>query len=111
MAENEPKVVPPKWALVLNTVLSVFIACVVFAVIAKLMIVPQIAKEEMEIRQLAAQNQALSAQIVAMQGELDGLTAKPEVAPSPAPTAASGAPAAAPGTPAAQAAPPSPSKP
>jgi hypothetical protein len=46
-----------------------------------------------------------------MQAALDGLTAKPEVAPSPAPTAAPGAPAAAPGTPAAQAAPPSPAKP
>jgi type II secretory pathway component PulM len=90
---DEVKTMPPQRALVINTLLSILASCAVFVILAWLVLVPQMARQEAEIRELRAN-------LVALQSALDEAMKEPEAAPAPAPQAAPGATAAAPAAPA-----------
>ena len=92
MAETTPlKTLTPLRTLFLNLMFSLLVASAVFVVVAKILLVPQLAREELEIRQLRAE-------VTGMRAELDAATeeeaAKAHAAPAAAPAPA--APAAAP---------------
>lgn len=101
----DEKTMPPGRALVLNTLLSILISCAVFAMMSWLLLVPQMARQEAEIR-------ALRAELGNLQSALDEAMSEPEPpaakegAPGSAPAAGAAAiPAAAPGGAAAAATP------
>jgi len=79
----EVKTMPPSRALVLNTLIAVLIAVVVFSVGTWVLLVPQMARQEGEIRELRAA-------VVTLQGALDESNAAREkiAAPAAAPAAA-----------------------
>jgi hypothetical protein len=77
---NEKPTMPPSRALVINVFLSALISCSVFVVVAWLVLVPQMARQEAEIRELRAN-------VMALQSALDAATAEPAMPPVPPPAA------------------------
>jgi len=82
---DTPQVMPPSRALVLNVLLSILTSAAVFVVVAWLVLVPQLARHELELRALRQEMNELRAALEAEKA--------PPAPAAPAPAAAPEAPA------------------
>ena len=100
MADDKPPM-PPSRALVLNVMLSFLVSAAVFVVVSWLVIVPQMARQQVQIQELQGAVAELREQLDEGEDEappapaaVPGAAAPPAAATAPAPAAAPGAPSA-----------------